>query len=64
MRLIDADGMTEGRVENDPVVISVKCALTAYNLDEAMKRCEEKIDEAAKRCGENLKNYMEGLCDK
>ena len=24
MRLIDADGMTEGRVENDPVVIAAK----------------------------------------
>lgn len=26
MRLIDADALCDGRVENDPVVIAVKCA--------------------------------------
>ena len=28
MRLIDADVLVEGRVENDPVVIATKCAQT------------------------------------
>lgn len=28
MRLIDADELCEGRVENDPVVIAVKCTPT------------------------------------
>lgn len=41
MRLIDADGMTDGRVENDPVVIAVKCAPTAYDPDKVVKRLEE-----------------------
>ena len=47
-RLIDADELIKGRVENDPVVISVKCALAAYNLDEAMERCEEELMEYRK----------------
>lgn len=41
MRLIDADGMTEGRVENDPVVIAAKCAPTAYDPDKIVVRLEE-----------------------
>lgn len=28
MRLIDADALCDGRVENDPVVIAAKCAET------------------------------------
>lgn len=31
MRLIDADVLVEGRVENDPVVIAAKCAPTVYD---------------------------------
>lgn len=41
MRLIDADGMTEGRVENDPVVIAAKCAPTAYDPDKVVVQLEE-----------------------
>lgn len=41
MRLIDADGLTEGRVENDPVVIAAKCAPTAYNPDKIVVQLEE-----------------------
>lgn len=41
MRLIDADGMTEGRVENDPVVIAAKCAPTAYDPDRVVEQLEE-----------------------
>lgn len=41
MRLIDADGMTEGRVENDPVVIAAKCAPTAYDPDKVVEQLEE-----------------------
>lgn len=41
MRLIDADGMTEGRVENDPVVIAAKCAPTAYDPDKVVEKLEE-----------------------
>lgn len=41
MRLIDADGLTEGRVENDPVVIAAKCAPTAYDPDKIVVQLEE-----------------------
>ena len=41
MRLIDADGLTEGRVENDPVVIAAKCAPTAYDQDKVVEQLEE-----------------------
>lgn len=41
MRLIDADGMTEGRVENDPVVIAAKCAPTAYDPDRVVEQLEK-----------------------
>lgn len=41
MRLIDADGMTEGRVENDPVVIAAKCSPTAYDQEKVVKQLEK-----------------------
>ena len=42
-RLIDADELIKGRVENDPVVIAAKCALTAYDLDKVVEQLEKKI---------------------
>lgn len=33
MRLIDADELIKGRVENDPVRIAVKCAPTAFDRE-------------------------------
>lgn len=41
MRLIDADLLIEGRVENDPVVIAAKCAPTAYDPDKVVVQLEE-----------------------
>ena len=41
MRLIDADVLIEGRVENDPVVIAEKCAPTAYDPDKIVVQLEE-----------------------
>ena len=41
MRLIDADLLIEGRVENDPVVIAAKCAPTAYDPDKVVEQLEE-----------------------
>lgn len=41
-RLIDADALIKCRVENDPVVIAVKCALTAYDLDKVVEQLEEE----------------------
>ena len=43
MRLIDADGMTEGRVENDPVVIAAKCTPTAYDPDKVVEQLEDYL---------------------
>ena len=40
MRLIDADLLIEGRVENDPVVIAAKCAPTAYDPDKIVVQLE------------------------
>ena len=41
MRLIDADVLIEGRVENDTVVIAAKCATTAYDPDKVVEQLEE-----------------------
>lgn len=38
MRLIDADALIEGRVENDPVRIAAACAPTAYDVEAAAER--------------------------
>ena len=45
MRLIDADVLVEGRVENDPVVIAAKCAPTAYDPDKVVERLEDYLFE-------------------
>lgn len=37
MRLIDADELIKGRVENDPVWIAVECAPTAFDCEEMIK---------------------------
>lgn len=42
MRLIDADALIKGRVENDPVVIAAKCAPTAYDPDKVVEQLEEE----------------------
>lgn len=42
MRLIDADELIKGRVENDPVVIAAKCAPTAYDPDKVVEQLEER----------------------
>ena len=43
MRLIDADVLVEGRVENDPVVIAAKCAPTAYDPDKVVEQLEDYL---------------------
>lgn len=45
MRLIDADVLTEGRVENDPVVMAAKCAQTAYDPDKIISELQKKQEE-------------------
>nr|DAJ52480.1 MAG TPA: hypothetical protein [Caudoviricetes sp.] len=41
MRLIDADLLIEGRVENDPVVVAAKCAPTVYDPVRVVEQLEE-----------------------
>lgn len=56
MRLIDADGLTEGRVENDPVVIAAKCTPTAYDPDKIvvqLKELKKAEQDRSDDCDEN-----------
>lgn len=41
MRLIDADELIEGRVENDPVRIAAECAPTAFDKEEVIKELQK-----------------------
>ena len=42
MRMIDADALIDGRVENDPVRIAAMCAPTAYDVDKVVERLENE----------------------
>lgn len=65
MRLIDADGLTEGRVENDPVVIAAKCAPTAYDPDKIVEELDKLADKANDKILEagGLQLYYDGYED-
>lgn len=56
MRLIDADKLIEGRVENDPVRIAAECAPTAFDKDKVIEKLKEEgciiDDEAGNRAVE------------
>lgn len=41
MRLIYADELIKGRVENDLVRIAAECAPTAYDIDKVINKLEE-----------------------
>lgn len=43
MRLIDADKLIEGRVENDPVRIAVMCTPIAFDVDKVLEQLEKEI---------------------
>lgn len=43
MRLIDADALIEGRVENDSVRIAAACAPIAYDVEAVVEKMENKI---------------------
>ena len=54
MRLIDADELIKGRVENDPVRIAAGCALTAFDKEKVIA----KIDNASmSRCRYGFRNF-------
>lgn len=41
MRLIDADELIEGRVENDPVRIAAECAPTAFDKEKVIEELQK-----------------------
>ena len=64
MRLIDADGMTEGRVENDPVVIAAKCTPTAYDPDKVVEKLEEERENVGfVKATTEVSAYIRGIND-
>ncbi len=44
MRLIDADELIEGRVENDPVRIAAECAPTAFDKEKVIEELKGEIE--------------------
>lgn len=65
MRLIDADVLVEGRVENDPVVIAVKYAPTAYDPEKVVSELDKLADKANDKILEasELQLYYDGYDD-
>lgn len=66
MRLIDADELMKDRVKNDPVVIAVKNASTAYDVDKVLKQLEELANEHPYRVQgdpDTYSQYNEGWGD-
>lgn len=45
MRLIDADELIKGRVENDPVRIAAGCAPTAFDKEKVIEELEDYLFE-------------------
>lgn len=64
-RLIDADALIKGRVENDPVVIAAKCAPTAYDPGKVVEQLEDLADKANDKILEDagLSLYYDGYED-
>ena len=58
MRLIDADLLIEGRVENDPVVVAAKCAPTVYDLDEVMKNLDKPEEKNSSKMPEAVVDFI------
>ena len=48
MRLIDADELIKGRVENDPVRIAAGCAPTAFDKEKVIEELEYDKEMSAK----------------
>lgn len=73
MRLIDADELIKDRVENDPVRIAVKCALTAFDKEKVIKELREELnlsDAEKERCArenplqfDSAKGYANGIAN-
>lgn len=60
MRLIDADTLIDGRVENDPVRIAAMCAPTAYDVDEVVEQLEDEAEIYCREGGADGEIYLQG----
>ena len=49
MRLIDADELIKGRIENDLVRIVVKCAPTAFDKEKVIEKIKEIMNDESIR---------------
>lgn len=73
MRLIDADELIEGRVENDPVRIAAECAPTAFDKEKVINELREELnlsDAEKERCArenplqfDSAKGYANGIAN-
>lgn len=64
MRLIDADELIKGRIENDPVRIAAMCAPTVYDLDKVVNGLNEMIeDNVDMDTGERCENWVVDMCN-
>lgn len=58
MRLIDADELIEGRVENDPVRIAAECAPTAFDKEKVRRELIELRNEEIYK-PDSINKYVE-----
>ena len=73
MRLIDADELIKGRVENDPVRIAAGCAPTAFDKEKVINELREELnlsDAEKERCArenplqfDSAKGYANGIAN-
>jgi hypothetical protein len=63
MRLIDADALIEGRVENDPVRIAAACAPIAYDVEAVVEKLDKERKEYEQSWGEyDTEDDFGGMC--
>lgn len=63
MRLIDADELIKGRVENDPVVIAAKCQPTACDVDKVVEQLEQQAEQYHARANEYAIKGIDRQCE-
>lgn len=59
MRLIDADELIKGRVENDFITIAAKCASTVYDVDKVIEQLNKEYTDAIKMLNDDRGTALE-----
>ena len=59
MRLIDADELIKGKVENDPVRIAAMCAETAFDKEKVIEKLKDQYNYSCKVRSKNDNDYFE-----